>query len=202
MIGLLLVIQPLEDSWSHDRRYYLGCALAGTATLTGSLMHVLISKSEHVSNTVHLTWTAICGLVISVVFSQVDHQSRLFSIDITSITWSDWIILLGLALSGVVAVLCLNCALYLTSPKTVSSLRSLELIQAYVVQVVLMGVDPDALSCSGMLMVMCGVVVLACQEEIMKLFRVREVFPPYYADQPPRFRHQRMSENTILLGWS
>jgi len=67
---------------------------------------------------------------------------------------------------------------------------------------VLMGEDPDAFSCIGKLISMCRVVILPCQEEIMKMFGFQEDLTTYYADRPSRFRNQRMSEHTRFQGWS
>ena len=87
----------------------------------------------------------------------------------------DWLFLLILGLSSILAFTSLTHALKLISPNLVSSLRSLELVLAYGVQALLLGENPEMWSCFGGGLILTGVLVLAFQEKISHLFLWRPV---------------------------
>ena len=177
---------------SHDSLYYVGVALAATACVTGGLMDVLVAKCE-VSRTIILTtptihtlqgvstpvlvnWAAISGLIISISYSLLQSTSRILSPDIYLISSSDWLILIGLSVSGLLAFTSLTKALKLISPNIVSSLRALELVLAFIVQTVITGATPDIWSCFGGGLVFSGVLILTFQKKIYETF-CKEVLP-------------------------
>ena len=111
---------------------------------------------QGVSIPVLVNWAAISGLFIAIGFSQLQTGSRILSADIVSISWSDWIILIGLAVSGLLAFTSMALALKLISPNLVSSLRTLELVLAYSVQILITGENPDIWSCFGGVLILIG----------------------------------------------
>ena len=135
-------------------------------------MDMLIAKCEGVSTTVLVNWSDISGLVIAAIFSQLVSDSRILSADIIKISWSDWLILIGLAVSGLLAFTSMTKALKLISPNMVASLRTLELVLAYGVQSLITGENPDTLSCIGGGLVLGGVLVLTFQDRILDLLRL------------------------------
>jgi drug/metabolite transporter (DMT)-like permease len=96
-----------------------------------------------------VNWAAISGLIISVGFSQVLSGCRFISSNIVKISWTDWLILIGLAVSGLLAFTSMTYAPKLISPNLVSSLKTLELVLAYAVQTLVTGENPDIWSCFG-----------------------------------------------------
>jgi len=181
---------------SHDGLYYVGVALAGTACLTGGLMDVLIAKCEGVSTPVLVNWSAVSGLLITVSSSQALPGGRILSYDIFKITLADWIILIGLAASGLMAFTCMTLALKLISPNLVSSLRTLELVLAYGVQALVTGENPDVLSSIGGGLILCGVLVLTFQDKIFEMFSVIHISPyvGFYQTIPAQRGYQRIGD--------
>merc|ERR1712228_170956 len=119
--------------------------------------------------------------IISIVFSLLQTNSRIISSDIVTITHSEWTILFLLAVLGLLAFSTLTHALKIISPNLVTSLRSLELVLAYSVQVALLGESLDTLSCVGAGLIMTGVLVLASQDKIQEffLYRSRQYYYSY-----------------------
>jgi len=181
LLGVVLVCQPpflfynlQDDSLQtlHDDLYYVGVLLAVTACCTGGLKNVLVAKCEGVSTANLVNWSAIFGLVIAVSYSQLQSDSRILSADITRISWSDWFILIGLAVSGLLAFTAGTKALKLISPNVVSSLRAMELVLAFGVQSLITWESPDTLSCIGGGLVLGGVLLLTFQDRIFDVLRL------------------------------
>ena len=143
-----------------------------------------------------VNWAAISGLIISVGFSQVLSGCRLLSSDIVKISWSDWLILIGLAVSGLLAFTSMTYALKLISPNLVSSLRTLELVLAYVVQTIVTGENPDIWSCFGGGLILTGVLMLTFQDKIYEMFLMLQWSPSvsFYQTIPVMYRYQRLSK--------
>ena len=70
----------------------------------------------------------------------------------------------GLAVSGLLAFTTLTKSLQLISPNLVASLRTLELVLAFLVQSLITGLSPDLLSWLGGLLILTGVLLLALQD--------------------------------------
>jgi len=220
LLGVVLVCQPpflfhlnspLDNQEhssylldSHDSLYYVGVALAATACVTGGLMDVLVAKCEGVSTPVLVNWAAISGLIISISYSLLQSTSRILSPDIYLISSSDWLILTGLAVSGLLAFTSLTKALKLISPNIVSSLRALELVLAFIVQTVITGATPDIWSCFGGGLVFSGVLILTFQKKIYKTFckEVLPVLPPEIVSQTSSSqpRQEGLDEYSRLYG--
>merc|ERR1719348_716632 len=89
---------------------------------------------------------------------------------ITSITLKDWLILIGLALSGLLAFTLVIHALKLMSANLVSAFWTLELVLAICAQAVLYGEIPDSWSFAGSSFVLIGALSLTFEEHISGLF--------------------------------
>ena len=196
VMGVILVCQPpfifhhfSRGSVEKDDLYYVGVFLAVTACITGGFMDVLVAKCDEVSASVLLLWTAIMGLAISILYCLNTPQSEILSADILLITWEDWALYVGemracnsniiftyklspgLAVSGLLAFATLTKSLQLISPNLVSSLRTLELVLAFLAQSLLTGVIPSLPSCLGGGAILSGVLLLAFQDNILQAAR-------------------------------
>ena len=203
VIGVIFVCKPpfifinfSPRTVEKDDLYYVGVFLAVTACLAGGLMDVLVAKCEEVSAFVLLLWTAISGLAISIIYCVATPQSAILSPDILHITWHHWALYLGLALSGLLAFATLTKSLQLISPNMVASLRSLELVLAFLVQSLLTGTSPEPLSCLGGGLILCGVLLLAFQDHII---RANRRLGEYVKEQVRQKRSGEMERTRLLL---
>ena len=119
---------------------------------------------------------------------------RILSADIVKISWSDWIILVGLAISGLLAFTSMTFALKLISPNLVSSLRTLELVLAYGVQDLVTGEHPDIWSCFGGGMILAGVLILTFQDRILEMCSLIRALPyvGMYQTIPVRYGYESL----------
>jgi len=191
LLGVVLVTQPpvifhtvvpagLASFFTlpsaHDNLYFIGAALAGTGCVTGGLTRVLITKcGEGVSIPLLVNWSALWGIIFSAGFCFFQPGSSILSPSITTISARDWLIFLGLALSGLMAFTLMTQALKLISPNLVSAFRALELVLAFAVQAILTGEAPDTLPCLGGSLILAGVLALTFQEKILNWFSFSQI---------------------------
>ena len=177
LLGVVLVCQPpflfnqLQDGVVHDNLYYIGVSLAVTACCTGGLLDVLVARCEGVSTPVLVNWSAILGLGIAVLYSQLQSASSILSADIIKIGWADWLILIGLAVSGLLAFTSRTQAIKFIAPSLVTSLRTLELVLAFGVQSLITGESPAFLPCIGGGLILGGILLLTFQGKIYEVIR-------------------------------
>ena len=150
--------------------------MAVTGCCMGGLNRVLIAKCEGVSIPVLVSWAAGWGLVLSIGYCLLQPGSLILSTFITKISCTDWLLLLGLALSGLLAFTSMTHALKLISPNLVSSFRTLELVLAYVVQALLTEEAPETWSCVGGVLILAGVLVLTFQENISDILASHQMW--------------------------
>ena len=115
-----------------------------------------------------LDWVAIFVVILAISYSIIIGDSHIFSGLITSIPWNDWMILIGLALSGILGFLFVTLSLQLICPSLVSSIRSLELVLASIVTSALHSQTPSLLTSLGVSLVTSGVLILTFQHNIAK----------------------------------
>ena len=78
-----------------DDKYYVGVLLAVTSCFSGGLMNVLVSSCKHVSNSVLVNWSAIAGLVMSIIYCFTIDTSYILSYRIFYTTWTQWATFVG-----------------------------------------------------------------------------------------------------------
>ena len=115
---------------------------------------------------------AIFVVILAVSYSVIIGDSHILSGLITSITWNDWMILIGLALSGILGFLFITLSLQLICPSLVSSIRSLELVLASIVTSALHSQAPSLLTSVGVSLVTSGVLILTFQQHISKKLKI------------------------------
>ena len=147
---------------------------------------------QGVSTAVLVNWSSIAGLVVAIAMTQIQ-GSQILSPDIVNILWSDWLILIGQAMCGVLAFTFMTLALKLISPTLVASLMTLELPLAYVVQSLITGELPDTLSCIGGMMVLSGVLIVSLQQ------RIYEMLHKFMNYVQAKYRSENPNEYTSLL---
>ena len=109
---------------------------------------------------------------------------------------ADWIILIVLAVSGLMAFTSMTLALKLISPNLVSSLRTVELVLAYGVQALVTGESPDSWSCFGGGLILSGVLILTIHDKISDMFSGIQVSPyvGFYQTIPAQYGYQRIGD--------
>merc|ERR1719445_1138960 len=130
-------------------------------------MNVMVSTCKHVPSNILVSWSAVSGVIMSVIYCLSEGSSSILSDRIMETSWSQWMTFFGLSLSGLVAFTTLTLSLQLISPNLVASLRCLELVLAFSVQAIISGSMPDVISSIGGTLIILGVIILAFQEKFL-----------------------------------
>merc|ERR1719445_1294823 len=131
-------------------------------------MNVMVSTCKHVPSNILVSWSAVSGVIMSVIYCLSEGSSGILSDRILETSWSQWMTFFGLSLSGLVAFTTLTLSLQLISPNLVASLRCLELVLAFSVQAIISGSMPDVISSIGGTLIILGVIILAFQDSLVK----------------------------------
>ena len=146
--------------------YYTGAALAIGCAICGSLCNILIRKSVGVRSSTLVFFAGIFGIVVSVVGCFFDEDGNRILTNFESLSPADWTMLVGISLVGISAYFTMTAALQIVSPTSVSVLRAMEIVLAYLCQILVMGQYPNAICIGGAVLVMGSVVGIAIDEKL------------------------------------
>ena len=177
-VGVLFVLQPpilfngKEDSESgggnntglNGRRYLFGVSMALIASLASAGHHVVVGrlfKNSTTNSAMLLAYHGGFGAMIVItpaVF--LDENQSIFSKNIINLSGTIWIAILSVVLLGLMAFVSINLSLKYISPVYVSFLGVLQIVMAYVSQVLIFHTMPNLLGLTGSFIVVATVFVL------------------------------------------
>ena len=153
-----------EEKHRRDNNYYFGVTLALSCAIFGSMCNILINKCEHAKSTVLVFYSGISGVIVSVIGLLISTDALGFFNHLASLSVTDWLTLSMISLVGILAYFAMTVALRMVSPTSVSVLRALEIILAYLCQIIVMQQMPNKLCILGSTLVMMCVVGIAIAE--------------------------------------
>jgi len=170
MVGAVVVVQPPglfpppeAEVTIHPGQpapsALVGAALALAASVAGAGQNVLISGLVEVPPCVLLLHSGIGGLACTLGMALLDPSDRLGPAEVASIPLSELLLLLCLGVIGLLGFASLTKALQVIPPTTVAVLRSLEVVMAFAMQAVVLGLPPTILDLVGGAVVVGGVVL-------------------------------------------
>ena len=102
LVGVIFVCKPpfifgAPDNIDNGDRdsYYLGVLLAVTACLSAGSMNVMVSTCKHVSSNILVSWSAVSGVIMSVIYCLSEGTSSILSNKIYDTTCVHWATLGG-----------------------------------------------------------------------------------------------------------
>lgn len=161
-----------DDKFGHDSTYYIGVALAVACAVCGALRNIVVSqKCIGISTTLLLSQCGLAGFFVSIIGCFIDDAlgdgngkgSRIL-FNMKELGIMDWTILFMISTVGILSYFALMEALLSISPTSVSVLRALEIVLAYICQILFIGVYPDVIGIGGSLLVMASVIGIAVEE--------------------------------------
>jgi len=153
----------------HDQKYWTGAGFAIGCVLTGTYHNVIVPLCKDVKSPILVLWVGIAAIIVSSIAAQFDPKALIATGRISEMSREMWLIIFGLALSGMMAYICLTRALQLVSPTLVSSLRSLEILFAYGVESILFNSLPSATTFIGAALVVIAVTFITLEEHLTLL---------------------------------
>ena len=160
-------------SFDHDSSYYIGVALAVGCAICGALRNIIVSKKcSRISSTLLLSQCGVAGFLVSIIGCFIDDsmsegsgEGSLILLKLRDLSVMDWTVMFMISTVGILSYFSLMEALFSISPTSVSVLRSLEIVLAYICQILFIGLYPDVIGIGGSLLVMASVIGIAIEEK-------------------------------------
>ena len=171
MTGTILVVQPpfiFGEETSNSTEYYIGAILGISTAFVDGLVNISINFCTEINPLVLLWWSGIGGLFVSLVAFTFDSKARILTTTVTMISYGDWMAYVGMAIIGLLAYFCMTKSLQMIDPTVVSFIRSLEIVLAFLVQILVMNQIPNYLAVIGALLVLVSVGSIAIQDFLSK----------------------------------
>jgi len=161
LFGVVLVCQPSflfpHHAMAYSKEVYIGIMLAISSSLLTGVVNLVACLSKDIANTVIVFWVALAALIISSVLEFAVPGCLILTLKVAQYSATQWCILFGLALSGLAAYFSMIKSLKMISPTLVATLRSLEIVLAFGVQIILDGSLPNPISSAGAFLVCFGI---------------------------------------------
>ena len=167
-IHTLFQIETSRKEISYRTKlYYIGVIIALSAALAKGVLNICVNKCSKIKSTVLMWWTGFGGIFVSLIAFTFDKNARMLSTEIFEVSYTEWLLLFGLAISGLIGYFCMTKSLQMIDPTCVAFVRSLEIIFGYIVQITILGQIPSVLSLSGAILVFMAVAAYSLQYRIM-----------------------------------
>ena len=181
--GVLLVVQPpflFEKSemssrstttkTTSGREYTFGVCMALMSSLAGAFHLVIVGRlfKNNTTNSAILLafYGGFGGLLIILPAAFLDDNQRIFTKEIIAISWTTWASLALVSLLGLIGFVTINLSIKQIKPVYVSFVGVLEVVMAYVAQVLIFHTPPGLYSILGSIIVVTTVVALPFESMI------------------------------------
>lgn len=158
--------QDTDGLYHFEESYYIGAGLALSCAVCGSACNILIAKCQGVKTMTLVFYSGVMGIIVGTIGCLVQPENGRILLNIEALQPQDWILLIVISALGVLAYLTMTESLKSISPTSVSVLRALEIILAFICQISFMGQMPNLLCISGASLVILSVVGIAVEEKL------------------------------------
>ena len=138
----------------------IGCSIMG------ALSSILVKKCEKIRSTVLVFYSGACGIIVALISWIIDTESKKTLIHFEQMNVSDWALLCIISIIGIAAIFTMTAALKMISPTTVAVLRALEIIFAFLFQIVVMQQFPNNTCIVGATLVTISICGISVEEKI------------------------------------
>ena len=171
MTGSNLTFGSLDSTSEDDEPdphalYYDGVLMAIGCAICGSLCNILINKCDRVPSTNLVFHAGLCGILTSILGCWAEADTNRIITDMETLTAIEWVILAMISMLGIMAYFTMTAALKMITPTSVSVLRALEIVLAYLCQILVMAQIPNLMCCIGAALVIVCVIGIAIEERL------------------------------------
>ena len=188
----IAVLEDEEEATAVTDEYLYGSALAVACAVCGALANIVIKKCEGVNVTSLVFFAGVAGVAISAVGIYLDDVDHLI-FNLESLTPISWGVLLMISTVGVLGYLSMTEALKTVTATSVSVLRALEIVLAYMCQILFMDEVPNLICAAGSMLVMLSVVGIAVEEKFVSNSR-----PTRVSSQNSETEHHRQNDSAVI----
>lgn len=163
---------PVPSSIDRDDYYFIGALIALSNAVICAANQILIAKvGKDVSTTIQLFYIAIAAMVIAGLCTFIDEKDRFFTTNITQITAYEWGICVAVACVGIFGFWLFLKSLLFISPTIVSTLRTSEIVLAFIAQIAITNTVPAAIDVLGAMFIFVAAVILTIENQIVKTMK-------------------------------
>ena len=154
----------MEEQDIHRELYYNGVLMAMGCAVCGSLCNILINKCDQVRSTMLVFQAGLAGIVTSVLGCWLEANTNRIVTNMEALTAVEWVVLSMISMLGILAYFSMTASLKMITPTSVSVLRALEIVLAYLCQILILAQMPNLLCVIGASLVIISVVGIAIEE--------------------------------------
>jgi len=158
---------PIPPEHDPEDYYFIGALVALSSAIFGGAIIVTTSKiGNEVSTTLQLLYIAIFAFLVAGFVEFLDEKDRFFTPDIVKITAYEWGLYIGISCSGMLGFLFEFKSCQMVPPGTVATLRTTEIVVAFVAQVLFTHIVPEFIDILGAAFVFIAAIALVFEKNI------------------------------------
>ena len=154
--------------------YWIGVLLALGCAFSGGCANVAVAKIKQISSLVMMWHISVGNLAIALVCPLAKLENRIFS-NFVSLSWADWTVIIGVAVTSMLANLLFILASKWANPSVTAMFRSTEVPMSMAIDWGYFGNAPNGLHLVGSALVMTSVSIMPFADRIAKAIK-REPF--------------------------
>ena len=150
-----------------DKHYFVGALIALSTAIFGAVIYVIITEiGNYITTTLQLMYMAIFALLISLFLPLVDETDRFFTSKISDITAHDYALYVGISCSWIFAYWLAFSSCRIIHPTIVSTLRTTEIVVAFLVECIVTNVAPEFSKVLGATLVLLAALALLFEKRL------------------------------------
>ena len=183
--GVILVLQPplifdqagvgndinISNS-KESNKYYFGASMAFVSSIAGGFHYVIVGrlfKNSTTSSALLLTfYKGFGGLFILVPAAYLDDNQRILSTNIVNISGRTWAILCTNAILGLIGFVTVDVSIQYIQPVYVNFVGVLEIVLAYIAQILVFSMVPNLFGIIGSIMVVLAICALPLEAMVLE----------------------------------
>lgn len=158
-----------EDTFLNDSddHYFIGALVALSSAVFMGAIYVITTKiKKEVTSVLQLLYMAMFALFISGFLPFIDYTDHFFTSKMTDITPYDWGLYVAVSCSGIFGFWLALMACRMIDPAIVSTLRTTEIVVAFLGQNILTNVAPELLKVSGAAFIILAALALIFEKKL------------------------------------
>jgi len=158
---------PIPPEHDPEDYYFIGALVALSCAIFGGALIVICSKiGSDVSTQLQLLSIAVFAFFVAGFVQFLDERDRFFSPKFVEITVYEWGLYLGISCLGMLGYLFEFQSCKMIPPGTVATLRTTEIVVAFVAQVIFTHIVPEFIDILGAAFVFIAAIVLIFEKNI------------------------------------
>ena len=151
----------------NEKYHFVGAVIALSTAIFGAAIYIITTKiGNDITPTLQLLYMAIFALMISLFLPLVDETDRFFTSKISDITAHEYVLYVVISCSMIIAYWLVFRSCRIIHPTIVSTLRTTEIVGAFLVECIVTNVAPEFSKVLGATLVVLAALALLFEKRI------------------------------------